>query len=623
MRLVKMRVRNFRCFKGETTITFDDITAFIGKNDVGKSTIFDALDIFLNDNMPDKDDASKNGDSKDLTIICEFDGLPDKVVIDQDYATTLKEEYLVNENGFLEIHKTYNGSLEKPKCVGVSAYANHPTGENIKDLLSLKNKDLKQRAKDLNVELSGIDQKINAQLRSKIREHIGDLNLEPRSIPLNEDNAKDVWVGLKKYMPVFALFKSDRTSTDQDAEAQDPLMAAVKEAIKKKEEDLNKIASYIEDEVKKIANNTLNKIKEMDPSLASQLNPRFKPQKWDSLFKASITGEDDIPINKRGSGVRRLILLNFFRAKSEQQALESGHNTVIYGIEEPETSQHPNNQRLLLRALTELSEDSQVIISTHTPMLARGLPDENIRYINRKEDDVREILVGGESANEMFTKALGILPDNNVKLFIGVEGKHDISFLQNMAKMLIRERIAVPDLEKLEVDGEIIFFPCGGTNLALWTSRLKDLNRPEFHLADRDTIPPADAKYNKHIADVNARGGQNIGKNTNKLEMENYIHKDAIVEAYQENDIQITIDDHYGPVDDVPEKVAQLVHNASDSDKAWEDVDIEERRKKASKVKRMLNTVAISKMNLARLKELDPDDELLGWYEDMKNLMQE
>jgi hypothetical protein len=48
---------------------------------------------------------------------------------------------------------------------------------------------------------------------------------------------KNVWDGLKNSMPAFTLFKSDRASTDQDPEAQDPLNAAIKEAIKVKEED--------------------------------------------------------------------------------------------------------------------------------------------------------------------------------------------------------------------------------------------------------------------------------------------------------------------------------------------------------------------------------------------------
>jgi putative ATP-dependent endonuclease of OLD family len=54
-----------------------------------------------------------------------------------------------------------------------------------------------------------------------------------------------------------------------------------------------------------------------------------------TLIKASITGDEEIPLNKRGSGVRRLILLKFFRAKVERAFLEKGAQSTIYVVEEP------------------------------------------------------------------------------------------------------------------------------------------------------------------------------------------------------------------------------------------------------------------------------------------------
>jgi hypothetical protein len=402
----------------------------------------DALDIFLNDIDPDKDDASKNGAPRDLTIICEFTELPDEVILDDANPTKLSTEFLLNAEGRLEIHKFYSGELQKPKCKSIQAYAIHPTINGAKDLLQLKLSDLKEQAQRLGIDLEGVDQRVNAQIRARIRDHFENLNLAPSMIPLNEDNAKKIWTELRKYLPVFALFKSDRTSTDQDPEAQDPLKAAVKEAIKAKEVELATITEYVRSEVQKIANLTLEKLREMDPTLAMQLNPTFIPPKWDSLFKASITSDDDIPINKRGSGVKRLILLNFFRAKAEQLAKETGHATVIYAIEEPETCQHPNNQRMLLRALSDLSSDAQVIISTHTPMLARALPDSSLRYIHILDDRGREIMTGGSETNKIFARTLGVLPDNTIKLFIGVEGPNDITFLQTMSKVLRNESVS-------------------------------------------------------------------------------------------------------------------------------------------------------------------------------------
>jgi len=59
----------------------------------------EALDLFVNDNDPDKDDASRDGDPKNLTIICEFTDLPEEIIIDDAHPTNLSAEYLLNQDG--------------------------------------------------------------------------------------------------------------------------------------------------------------------------------------------------------------------------------------------------------------------------------------------------------------------------------------------------------------------------------------------------------------------------------------------------------------------------------------------------------------------------------------------
>jgi len=253
MRPHSIRIHNFRCFGAETTVDFADVTALIGKNDAGKSSIMDALDIFLNDGTPDKDDGTKGGNPRELRIACEFCDLPTEVVIDDANPTSLVEEQLLNEEGRLEIHKSFSGPLASPKLTSVAAHAVHPMAEGAADLLQLKNAGLKKRAKELGVDLDGVDQKVNAELRARIRLHVGDCAPAHTLVPLNEENAKSVWTGLKCYLPTFALFKSDRASTDQDPEAQDPLKMAVREAIKSKQTELEEIATHVETEVRKIA----------------------------------------------------------------------------------------------------------------------------------------------------------------------------------------------------------------------------------------------------------------------------------------------------------------------------------------------------------------------------------
>jgi hypothetical protein len=82
--------------------------------------------------------------------------------------------------------------------------------------------------------------------------------------------------------------------------------------------------------------------------------------------------------------VKRLVLLNFFRAEAEKTRNERNHPTVIYAIEEPETSQHIYHQKLLIDSLNKLSTKSnvQIILTTHSSFMVKQLKYSDLRLIN-------------------------------------------------------------------------------------------------------------------------------------------------------------------------------------------------------------------------------------------------
>jgi len=49
MKIHTITLTNFRGYRNPTTIEFNDLTVFVGRNDIGKSTILEALDLFFND----------------------------------------------------------------------------------------------------------------------------------------------------------------------------------------------------------------------------------------------------------------------------------------------------------------------------------------------------------------------------------------------------------------------------------------------------------------------------------------------------------------------------------------------------------------------------------------------
>ncbi len=171
---------------------------------------------------------------------------------------------------------------------------------------------------------------------------------------------------------------------------QDPLKLAVAQFFQDAELQgtLNTVAMQVEQKLKEVSARTLAKLREMDPHVADSLKPVIPtatPTKWAKVFEGvSMSADEDIPINKRGSGVKRLILLNFFRAEAERRQEDGDSTGIIYAIEEPETSQHFTNQKILTDALVELSktQNTQVILTTHSGVIVKRLQYDDIRLIN-------------------------------------------------------------------------------------------------------------------------------------------------------------------------------------------------------------------------------------------------
>jgi hypothetical protein len=609
MKLESLILKNFRGYKDETRIDFEDMTAFVGKNDIGKSSILDALEIFFNNEAVkmESSDACVYSDDKEVTIGCVFGDLPFEVVIDARAPTTLADEYFLDAEGKLQLIKKYNCALKTPK-EAVFAVTNHPTADNVGDLLLLKNQDLKERLDQLDVSRVGVDLRSNVSIRRAIWGNCPDLQIARCEIPLDKEDAKKLWDKLREEMPIYALFKSDRASKDDDAEVQDPMKVAVAEAVKSVETELSRIKDIVRAKSTEVARKTLEKLREMDPSLANELSPVFRAEpKWDGIFKLTLTGDDQIPINKRGSGVRRLILLNFFRAEAERRQRSSKSPGVIYAIEEPETSQHPNTQKVLVEALNDLSaeDNCQVILTTHVPGLASFLSVESLRCVE-KDIDGRVCVVSKEDGiYDRIAKELGVFPDHRIKVFVCVEGPNDVSFLKHISKMLANVNNDIPDLSS---DPRVAVLPLGGGTLNQWVQDhyLKGIGRPEIHIYDRDTQTPP--KYQDACNQVNARGDGCWATLTGKREMENYLHPQAI-------ELALGTDVRFTDVDDVPAIVARVIHENSGAPNRWEELPDERREKKIGKAKKKLNNDAAAKMTYEWLQQSDPNRDVERWFD--------
>ena len=307
--------------------------------------------------------------------------------------------------------------------------------------------------------------------------------------------------------------------------------------------------------------------------------------------------------------------MNFFRAKAEREA-ESSDIGLIYAIEEPETSQHPHNQILLVRALQELveREECQIIVSTHTPVLARRFNNDSLRLVTSTGEGPLIRYGSDEDTISAIVKSLGVLPDHNIRVFWGVEGKNDIQFLRTISSMLHNANENVPDLSQEEDMGHLVFIPLGGSNIDLWVSRLEGFNRPEFYLMDRDNPPPQHPKYHEFARRIENRPNCTQWTTTRK-ELENYIHPDVIRRRYPDYE---GVGEHF---EDVPMLLAKAVHESSESGQTWTEVreDVQKLGKKVTAAKRKLNGELIADMTPSLLSQIDSENEIRSWLQEIRS----
>jgi len=602
MKLDAIIIQNFRGFQRRTIIPVSSITTFVGRNDAGKSSILDALGAFFEHSLckPDHSDACVHpDDSGEMRVGCVFTDLPESITLDSSVQTTLQDEFLFNAEGKLEIHKVWqlnDGKISRLKTLIV---ANHPTADGFSDLLQQKRPALQKLVRELGVEaLSNMNS--NPSLRSAIWQACPDLEISEVEIQIDKEDAKTIGDQIARHYPAYALFRADRPSTDEDAEVQDPLKVAIQQAISELETELETIKTTVRTRAMEVAERTLAKLHDFDPALAETLEPNFsKAMKWDSLFKLSLDSDDGISINKRGSGTRRLVLFSFFRAEAERIRQQDGKANIIYAIEEPETAQHPSNQRKVIEALISIAETDgcQVILTTHVPGLAGLAPAEGIRHVRRTNAQSREVLLASDENLHEVARELGVLPDKRAQVIVCVEGPTDIQFLRRISRLLHGEDPTLPDMEN---DPRIALILLGGSTLKQWVNEhlLQNLNLPEIHIYDSDVSDYADS-----AAQVNARGDGSTAFITQKREIENYLHADAIEEAFNghtQQPVRIALTDQM----DVEVEIKTLLGQGKVNRRS---------------LKSWLNEDAADKMTIERLDERNAKTEILSWLQAVSN----
>lgn len=159
-----------------------------------------------------------------------------------------------------------------------------------------------------------------------------------------------------------------------------------------------------------------------------------------------------------------------------------------------------------------------------------------------------------------------------------------------------------PTIPDLTTEPRIAFVVLGGGTLKHWVAEhyLRNLGLPEFHLYDRDVPSYADA-----VARIEERGDGSHACRTSKLEIENYLHPDAINDAFG---FTFAIED----ASNVPKEFGV----------AWAQANGYSNPMGADKAKRRLADKVFPFMTTERILARDTDAEVRGWFKTIGALIE-
>lgn len=321
MKLTKFSVENYKVFKDIFTIEFlkDSIVILTGRNNVGKSTILEAINCFfqkaIKSNAIPRDCFSNP--EKEIVLEAEFEIGDDIITIIKRYKEGIAPKF-------------YDESGNEIK-------ASHELRETLEQIL--ENKPFYITPAMLPDDINDLIQNIYTEILKS--------NLE--TLEENEDNSENAGLAreyeqIKKSYPEF--LRKLKVSTDKLLE--------------------------------KVSNDVSNSLQNLFSN--EQLNLKVVGGESEGFSAADIlksTRSDvhisnhqntNMPLSNQGTGLQRMSLIYLIQNMIEKKLMGENDNRLLL-IDEPEAFLHPEAVRSLSRSLYKIGEKMPLMISTHSPIL--------------------------------------------------------------------------------------------------------------------------------------------------------------------------------------------------------------------------------------------------------------
>ena len=514
MKIEKIHIKNYRSFKDQE-ILMDDYTTFVGPNGAGKSNVLEALNVFFGESETELSEEDFHGRNTEepIEITITFSDISDAVKEDlSDYVRKGEDERdklivsaiakFTPNTGEISI-KQVGSRL----CIQEFAefFKRDNDGAKTDKLLEIYESIRKSFP---NLAEAKTKKKAREELKKYEEEHPSDKVLLRSSDSFYGSNKGK----LNKHVQwVFVPAVKDATKEGEESRTS-ALKKLLDRTIRSKvnfEEGIAEIRKEVGEKYQEMINEQAPHLESLSKSLSSRLREWAHPEAaakviWDAkeikieIPGALLSAEEDNFTGKLvrfGHGLQRSCLLallyelaeadNEFERELEQSVptLILAVPTLILGFEEPELYQHPPQIRHLADTLQQLaSNNTQIFLTTHNPLLISGKAFESVRMVRRTlEEETRPSNVFSTSFDDV---ALYIDPE---------KGRSN----PNLARAKLHNHL-VPQLAEMFFARKIILVE-GQEDVAYIKSWLHMSGKLHEFLAGRAHIIPTDGKGNMII----------------------------------------------------------------------------------------------------------------------------
>ncbi|MDG3142500.1 AAA family ATPase [Streptococcus suis] len=368
MYISKIRLVNFKSFKGEHIIEFSEgINFFVGNNNCGKTTIFKAVE-FIQSGKNKLDFITQGIESENVAVEVEFRGADLSDIINDDNLNLNKySEYVINNEDGTYSLRVLRTSQECEVTQGRKTVSLDISKVRIYNPNSTEEEEIKRFENP-----TGIDKTITAlfdaqfvysDIKNEDYQDFGKTKIIGKII---NDITKDFQKG-----DVWKEFQDSHKKTFGD-------------------EGLGKILEGVATKISSV-------LKEQYGDGEVQFN--FGLPEIDNFFKTGslLLSDNGIStsVSEKGTGMQRALALSLIQVyagvlDNEEDALSK---PIMFFIDEPETFLHPKAQDKLIDSLNKISEKYQVFITTHSPYLLKKFDTQTqqINIFSKNDEGVNSV----------------------------------------------------------------------------------------------------------------------------------------------------------------------------------------------------------------------------------------